>query len=227
MSGADIMRELIAAQADVGTDTVLTKFGVSRDVTPVCGIARVRSHGPFFEPDPNGEPAIILPVMDDGEVADLVAVMPHRPGHWRVRLGACPLLGIDNTGIWSEPLHVWRTPLDYLRAELEGVVVLSWPAALPLLRSCSEIIAEDVEHGREIHRRLSHPIADLRFRRQVKRLHARGPRVVAELLAELGAERGIQTIIDEKVDRYASINDAALDAIGGREFPPIPLHAVK
>jgi len=69
--------------------------------------------------------------------------------------------------------------------------------------------------------------ADLKFRRQVERLCAKGPRVVGELLAELGAERSIQTIIDEKVARYAAIDDSALDVIGGREFAPILLHEVK
>ena len=36
-------------------------------------------------------------------------------------------------------------------------------------------------------------VANLRFRRQVERLHRLGPRAIAELLAELGAERSIQT----------------------------------
>ena len=159
MSAPEIMRELIAAQADVGTDMVLRKFGVPSDITPICGIARVRSHGPFYEPDPNGNPAIIMPAMEGGEVADLVAFMPHRPNHFCVRLGACPLLGIDNMGVWSEPLRVWRTPIDHLRAGLEGAVVLSWPGAIPLLRSCSELIPEDTQHGVEIRKRLSRPIA--------------------------------------------------------------------
>lgn len=70
-------------------------------------------------------------------------------------------------------------------------------------------------------------VADLKFRHQVERLCAKGPRVVGELLAELGAERSIQTIIDEKVTRYAAIDDAALDVVSGREFPPLPLHKVE
>ena len=70
-------------------------------------------------------------------------------------------------------------------------------------------------------------VADLRFRRRVERLCAKGPRIVGELLAELGAERGIQTLIDEKVDRNVAIDDAALDAIDGRKFSPIPLREVK
>ena len=70
-------------------------------------------------------------------------------------------------------------------------------------------------------------VADIRFRRQVERLHAKGPRAVGELLAELGAERGITTIIDEKLARYVAIDDAALDVTDGRDFPPIPLREAK
>ena len=69
-------------------------------------------------------------------------------------------------------------------------------------------------------------VADLRFQHQINRIYARGPRVVAELLAEIGAERSITTIIETKLDRYAEIDEAALDVIGGREFPPMPLHGV-
>ena len=153
------MRELIAAQVDVGTDRVLMKFGVPADITPFCGLDHIHANGPWFQPDPAGDPEIIMPVMEGGEVVDLVAFMPHRPGRWHIRTGACPLLGIDNMGVWSESLRVWRTPLDYLRASLQGVVVLSWSAAIPLLTCTREIVAEDVEHGREIRKRLTRPIA--------------------------------------------------------------------
>ena len=119
----------------------------------------MRAHGPFFEFDPGGSPAIIHPVMEGGEPVDLLAYMPHRPHHFRVLLGSCPLLGIDNMGVWSEPLRLWRTPLEYLRASMGGAVVLSWPAARPLLSCCSEIVAEDVEHGAEIRKRLTRPVA--------------------------------------------------------------------
>lgn len=38
-------------------------------------------------------------------------------------------------------------------------------------------------------------VADLKFGRQIERLHRLGPRAVAELLAEIGAERSITTIV--------------------------------
>ena len=70
-------------------------------------------------------------------------------------------------------------------------------------------------------------VADLRFRRQVERVHLLGPRVTAELLAEIGAERSIQTVIDQKLDRYAELNLEALQATGGDRFWPVPIHEVK
>ena len=69
-------------------------------------------------------------------------------------------------------------------------------------------------------------VADLRFRRKVQQLHRLGDRVLGELLAELGAERGIQTIIDQKLDIYAELNPEALEAAGGDKFWPAPLHEV-
>ena len=68
--------------------------------------------------------------------------------------------------------------------------------------------------------------ADLRFHRRVQRLHRLGDRVLGEFLAELGAERGITTIIDQKLERYAGLEPEALEATGGDRFWPAPLREV-
>ena len=68
---------------------------------------------------------------------------------------------------------------------------------------------------------------DLRFRRQVERVHALGPRVTAELLAEIGAERNITTIIEQKIEKYAVLDIDALELAGGDQFPALPIHAVR
>ena len=70
-------------------------------------------------------------------------------------------------------------------------------------------------------------VADIRFRRQVLRLHRLGPRATAELLAEIGAERSITTIIDRKLDTYAALDPEAIEAAGGDKFWPVPIHEVK
>ena len=70
-------------------------------------------------------------------------------------------------------------------------------------------------------------VSGLIFQRHVERVHQLGPRAVAELLAEVGAERAIQHLIDRKVAQYASIDPGALAATGGDGFWPTPLHEVR
>ncbi len=62
-------------------------------------------------------------------------------------------------------------------------------------------------------------VADLRFRRRVQQVHRLGDRVFGELLAELGAERSIMTLIDRKLDTYAAIKPEALAVTGGGDWP--------
>ena len=70
-------------------------------------------------------------------------------------------------------------------------------------------------------------VADMRFRRQVLRLHQLGPRVTAELLAEIGAERGIRTLIDLKLAIYAELDPEVIKAVEAAGFWPAPLHEVR
>ena len=70
-------------------------------------------------------------------------------------------------------------------------------------------------------------VADLRFRRKVQRLHGLGPRILAELLAEIAAERNIWVIVEQKLDTYAEIDPDALDAVNGNKFWPTPLHELR
>ena len=80
-------------------------------------------------------------------------------------------------------------------------------------------------------RRLGHItaaiVADVRFCRKIERLHARGPRAVAEVFAEVGAERSIMSIIDQTLDRHLAVPDQTLEAVGGDRLPPTPLHEVR
>ncbi len=48
--------------------------------------------------------------------------------------------------------------------------------------------------------------------------------VIAELSAEIATERGIRTIIDQKLDRYAELDLAASNATGGNHPPMPPQH---
>ncbi len=87
------------------------------------------------------------------------------------------------------------------------------PLRLPGFKAIGEIAAEIV--GR------------LPFQRKVERVHRLGPRILGEMLAELGAERSIMTIIDQKIDRFIKLNPETLQATGGGDFPPVPIHGVR
>ena len=69
-------------------------------------------------------------------------------------------------------------------------------------------------------------VCDIKFRRRIERLHAMGPRLFAEMLAELAASHSLGTEIDRSLDRYLALDDTALDIANGHELPPIPLHEV-
>ncbi len=70
-------------------------------------------------------------------------------------------------------------------------------------------------------------VANLRFRRQVEHLHGLGPRAVGELLAEIGAERSIRTVIDRKLDKYSQLEPHSINMAGGDRFPAVPVHLVE
>ncbi len=63
-------------------------------------------------------------------------------------------------------------------------------------------------------------VADLKFRRQ-------GDRALCEAFAHLGAKHGIQTSIEQTVEHFAEIDPETLEATGGDDFPPLPIHEVE
>ena len=58
-------------------------------------------------------------------------------------------------------------------------------------------------------------------------LTALRPSRTAELLAEIAAERGIQVVVDRKLDEYADLAPAALEATGGDRFWPVPVREIR
>ena len=70
-------------------------------------------------------------------------------------------------------------------------------------------------------------VADMKFRRQVIRLRQQGDRALCEAFAHLGAKHGIQTSIEQTVEHFADLDFEAIQATGGNDFPPIPIHEVR
>ena len=70
-------------------------------------------------------------------------------------------------------------------------------------------------------------VGDLRFRRQVERLHSLGPRAVGELLAEIGEQRACRAFIDRRLAAYAALDPKVVRELDGDQFPRPPLYPVK
>ena len=113
-----------------------------------------------------------------------------------------------------------KTALDSVPTDFDATT-------LPILDAeDSESLAFGVSPLCPIGAAVAEVVADLRFRRQVERLHRFGARAVAELLAEIGAERNITTIVDQKLATYAELNVGTVELAGGDGYWPAPLREV-
>lgn len=163
---SDLFRELIAAQADPRTGTSLLRHGVAdADVRQHCGLAQIDpdTAGRFYQPFVGGVPAIVVPVLDAEELVDILAFDPRRPHRWWLRTGATKFLGGDELAdlllgprLFTDPICVHRTPLNWLRNSCRGVVILNIDRGLGDLEIAPNgIAAEDDAHQREIRDRLT------------------------------------------------------------------------
>jgi len=83
---------------------------------------------------------------------------------WR---GACWALGQDRIYdarlTEDDALPVWRSPLDWLRANRRGVVLIQPHLAAAWLCDAGPLLAEDREHAFELRRLLSRPAPRILF----------------------------------------------------------------
>jgi hypothetical protein len=97
-----------------------------------------------FTPTHEGEPAIVLPVHEQGRLTDFVAMSRHDHNIWGCCMGAGPYLGDITT-----PLRIHRTPANWLANDCDGILPLS-RTFLPSLRNAPKLIAEDDNHAWEL-----------------------------------------------------------------------------
>jgi hypothetical protein len=104
-----------------------------------------------FAPTYDGELAIVFPVYEDHRLVDLLAISRHDHSVWGCCTGAGQCVG--STAPYrkslNSPLRLYKTPINWLPANCEGILPLS-KAFFPLLQHASSIIAESYEHAWEI-----------------------------------------------------------------------------
>lgn len=171
---SDLLHEWAHMPADSAAWRKMESFGIGWENLNRCGgplPVRVRVDGSHFDPtDPDGTVMMVQPVYagptpsiyDPVEcpcLCDLIAYSPRNPGKWYWRRGEHGLiLGdevLDRAELFHEPVRLYRTPWDWLRAGGDGVCLLDrHPNALERLRHVGAINAADTALGTEIERLL-------------------------------------------------------------------------
>lgn len=132
---------------------------------PPFGVGQISEiGGGHFEFFPGGQSRVIMPVMEDGEIIDLIAWQTCTPGKWLWRKGLGNYLGGDliARSQWTDhhALILVATPLDWLCAAGEAVCILNLKAPsaeLERIRFVDEIVVTDAALGRQIAKVMAAP----------------------------------------------------------------------
>jgi hypothetical protein len=104
-----------------------------------------------FTPTHSGALAVVFPVYEKFRLVDLLAISRHDHSVWGCLTGAGQFVG--STAVHRKnlniPLRVYKTPINWLLANCEGILPLS-KSFFPLLQHAPTIIAEGYEHACEI-----------------------------------------------------------------------------
>lgn len=111
----------------------------------------------------------------DGPILDLLRFDPLKPERWHLARGAVTALGaIEPQYLDPRPVHIHETPLDWLRASGNGLVLLTsdWREQRNTLMSCrGGIAATDPNFGVRLRETMTRPILEPRIY-VVKRIEA-------------------------------------------------------
>ena len=165
MRTVDLIAELKSTTQQPAAMRWFVGKGVPRPMLTTClgidgmfGVSRIRIDADgTYEPAEDGIGAIVMGVIEHNELSDLLAFCTAAPSRWWRRLGLAVYLGeekVDYAAFMKTPLRLFRTPVNWLRAECEGAVVLDWRFGRSALFDVSRIGAEDLDHREEIKRRL-------------------------------------------------------------------------
>lgn len=140
--------------------------------------ARVEGTSDFWQPDPDAERVVTLPIFGrTGFCYDIVAWPPARPAAWALRAGLANALALEDImGIGDlvvvgdveaafalaradvDPdqgnvaVNLFATPLAWLRAGGRGICVLDWRAVQPTDLTRCVLVCADQKHARAVDR---------------------------------------------------------------------------
>jgi hypothetical protein len=144
----------VSPEAIAGLGTRQMPFGVERIGTDDAG---------RWWPDPEGKPAVVVPVIEWGELIDIVAFRSSQPARWWWRVGCGSILGADvmERSVWpGDKLLVVGTPLAWIAAEGQACCILDWglpDCEVAPLRDQNELVCDTAILAARLRRRLSQP----------------------------------------------------------------------
>ena len=126
------------------------------------GGGHVRFEGSRFVIHPSGQPVVTFRAEDRGEIIDLIAWAPtmSKVGSWH---GAAFCLGDADqffnpaTCFGGSTLRVHRTPLEWLKAQRDGIVIVQPRLAYAYLRNVPRLSFADRLHAQRVKRWLQPP----------------------------------------------------------------------
>src|ERR1700722_12715780 len=104
-----------------------------------------------FTPTHTGGLAVVIPVYERSRLVDMLAISRHDHTVWGCVTGAGQYIGSTavNRKSNNSPLRVYKTPINWLLANCEGILLLS-KSFYPLLQYAFCIVAEGYEHACEL-----------------------------------------------------------------------------
>lgn len=157
-----LLRELLHAHRIARQPAVvdaLRSCGLDIDAGPVWGVDYVQADAHHYQPTPDGRPAIIVPCSIDGSIIDLVACGLEARA-CRTRRGVCTVLGaewLDRARLHEQPARVLADPIEWLRNNRCGAVIVDWRSARSELADLPGIACSNSLLARRIDKALREP----------------------------------------------------------------------
>lgn len=143
MKGRSLDREMSAALSSIRNEHIERLVSLGPTISAIAalgmrqaqfGVANVRMLlGGLYEPDPDGDPAVIMPVctddreLGDSGIIDLITWRTSNPDRWFWRIGTGWALGTDLLD-GESPVKVVARPIDWLSEAGNALCILDWAA---------------------------------------------------------------------------------------------------
>jgi hypothetical protein len=151
-----LLRELLGAHKVARSPRLAAALqGCGLPTTTFWGVSFVEIDSHHYAPVAGGKPAIITPLFAGGTLLDLVATGLETRSS-RTRTGIATVLGqewIDQAKETETTVRLFADPIEWLRNDRRGAVVVDWRSAgyalsdLPGIACQNELLAKQVERA--------------------------------------------------------------------------------